>query len=93
MFKLSPEASLDGAVTVETKFIIEYMPYADGDYVKVYLYGLSLAARKLDADDDVTRLARRLDLDREVVDEAIDYCSEILLMSLLVDDVTYLSGR
>ncbi len=93
MFKLSPEASLDGAVTVETKFIIEYMPYADGDYVKVYLYGLSLAARKLDADDDVTRLARRLDLDRAVVDAAIDYWSERGLMSRLGDDVTYLSVR
>lgn len=93
MFKLSPEASLDGAVTVETKFIIEYMPFADGDYVKVYLYGLSLAARKLDADDDVSRLARRLDLDRAVVDAAIDYWSERGLMSRLGDDVTYLSVR
>ena len=35
MFKLSSEASLDGAITVENKFIVEYMPYADGDYVKV----------------------------------------------------------
>ena len=32
--------SLDGYVTVENKFIIDYLPYADGDYVRVYLYAL-----------------------------------------------------
>ena len=93
MFKLSSEASLDGAITVENKFIVEYLPYADGDFVKVYLYGLSLAARKSDADDTIERLSRRLDLDRATVDAAIDYWSELGLMSRLGDDITYLSLR
>ncbi|MDE6293072.1 MAG: DnaD domain protein [Clostridiales bacterium] len=91
MFKLSSEASLDGAITVENKFIVEYMPYADGDYVKVYLYGLSLAARKSDADDSIERLARRLDLDESTVSAAIDYWTEQGLMSRLGDDVCYFS--
>ena len=93
MFKLSSEASLDGSVTVENKFIVEYMPYADGDYVKVYLYGLSLAARKSDPDDTVSRLARRLDLDAATVDAAIDYWTELGLMSRLGDDISYMSLR
>lgn len=93
MFKLSSEASLDGAITVENKFIIEYLPYADGDYVKVYLYGLSLAGRKSDSDDTIDRLARRLDLDRATVDAAIDYWCDNGLMSRLGDDITYLSLR
>lgn len=93
MFKLSAEASLDGAITVENKFIVEYMPYADGDYVKVYLYGLSLAARKGDADDSVERLARRLDLDESTVLAAIDYWTEQGLMSRLGDDICYFSPR
>lgn len=93
MFKLSPEASLDGSITVENKFIVEYMPYADGDYVKVYLYGLSLASRKSDADDTIDRLSRRLDLDRATVDAAIDYFCERGLMARLGDDITYLSLR
>lgn len=91
MFKLSPEASLDGSVTVENKFIVEYMPYADGDYVKVYLYGLSLAGRKQDNDDTLERLARRLDLDPKTVDAAIEYWCELGLMSRLGDDISYLS--
>lgn len=93
MFKLSSEASLDGAITVENKFIVEYMPYADGDYVKVYLYGLSLAARKNDGDDSVERLARRLDLDVATVDAAIDYWTDRGLMSRLGGDVCYFSPR
>ncbi len=93
MFKLSPEAVFDGYVAVENKFIVEYMPYADGDYVKVYLYGLSLAARKGDADDTVERLARRLDLDSATVEAAIDYWTDLGLMSRLGDEISYLSLR
>ena len=93
MFKLSPEALFDGYVTVENKFIVEYMPYADGDYVKVYLYGLSLAARKSDSDDTIERLARRLDLDISTVNAAIDYWADLGLMSRLGDDISYLSLR
>ena len=93
MFKLSSEASLDGAITVENKFIVEYMPYADGDYVKVYLYGLSLAARKSDSDDSIERLARRLDLDLPTVEAAIDYWSELGLMSRLGDEICFFSPR
>ncbi len=93
MFKLSSEASLDGAITVENKFIVEYMPYADGDYVKVYLYGLSLAARKEDKDDSIERLARRLNLEIATVTAAIEYWSELGLMSRLGDDICYFSPR
>ncbi|MCH5161488.1 MAG: DnaD domain protein [Clostridiales bacterium] len=93
MFKLSSEANLDGAITVEHKFIVEYMPYADGDYVKVYLYGLSLAARKGDGDDTIERLSKRLGLDMATVDAAIEYWTNQGLMARLGDDVTYLSLR
>ncbi len=93
MFRLSPEAALDGSIDVENKFIMEYMPYADGDYVKVYLYGLSLASRKSDPDDTFARLCRRLDLDEATVSAAIDYWSDLGLMTRLGDDITYLPCR
>ena len=93
MFKLSSEANLDGAITVEQKFIVEYMPYADGDYVKVYLYGLSLAARKGDGDDTIERLSKRLGMDVATVDAAIEYWTNQGLMARMGDDVTYLSLR
>ena len=93
MFKLSSEAAIDGIISVENKFIVEYMPYADGDYVKVYLYGLSLAARKADPDDTTERLARRLDLDPATVAAAFEYWEDRGLMTKLGDDITYLSTR
>lgn len=93
MFKLSPEAALDGVVSVETKFITEYLPYADGDYVKVYIYALFLAARNADRDNAVDILCRRLDLDAQTVDAAIDYWTERGLMARIGDDVTFLSMR
>lgn len=93
MFKISTEAALDGSVTIENRFIVDYLPYADGDYVKVYVYGLSLAMRKNDRDDSITRLARLLNLDIATVDAAIEYWAERGLMSRLGDDVTYLPPR
>lgn len=93
MFKLSPEAALDGVVSVETKFISEYLPYTDGDYVKVYIYGLFLAARNADKDNTVEMICRRLSLEAATVNAAIDYWTECGLMMRVGDDVTYLSTR
>lgn len=40
MFRRNDEARLFGVTAVENIFITEYLPAADGDKVKVYLYGL-----------------------------------------------------
>lgn len=92
MFKLSAEATLDGYVTVENKFIIDYLPYADGDYVRVYLYALFLSAHG-DGADDLASLARRLGLDAATADAAVEYWSELGLMSRLGDDITFFPIR
>ena len=39
------------STSVENIFISEYMPEASGEYVKVYLYGLSLASAGVDRDE------------------------------------------
>ena len=40
MFKPSEQARQFGVTAVENLFITEYLPAADGDKVRVYLYGL-----------------------------------------------------
>ena len=40
MFQRNDEARLFGVTAVENIFITEYLPAADGDKIKVYLYGL-----------------------------------------------------
>lgn len=91
MFKLSAEASRDGYVTVENKFILDYLPCADGDYVRVYLYALSLC--ECGGDETVESLARKLNLDVATADAALEYWAEQGLLSRLGDDVTVLPLR
>jgi len=93
MFKLSGEAFYDGCTTVENKFISDYLPYADGDYVRVYLYGFMLASFRDNSCNSVEAYARRLNLDKATVDAAIDYWSDLGLMARLGDDIAFMPIR
>lgn len=71
--KLSTIEAMNLKIQVDNLFILEYMPYAPDSYVKVYLYGLSLASHNLDADNSLERIAKRLELEEETVLEAFKY--------------------
>ena len=61
------------AVTpVENQFLLEYMPSAKADYVKVYLYGLMECAHR-DSTLDAARMAQLLNLREEDVLAAYRY--------------------
>lgn len=93
MFKLSPELRVDGVTAVENKFILDYLPFADGDYVKVFFYGLLLATRNDAKENSVDILSRVLALDTATVAAALDYWQNLGLISLIGDDITYISTR
>ncbi len=59
---------------VENIFISKYMPQAPGDYVKVYLYGLSLASAGLERDE--AGMAADLGLEEAAVRKALAYWEE-----------------
>ena len=40
LFAFDQQYAMFDATPVQNQFILEYMPSAPGDYVKVYLYGL-----------------------------------------------------
>ena len=40
MFEMDKEAFRFGATSVENSFILDYLPHAKGDHVKVYLWCL-----------------------------------------------------
>lgn len=72
---LSRELSAKSSTEVENKFIKEFMPFSDGDFVKVYLYIKYLAASGADVD-----IASALQLPEETVNAAIDHwCVEGLM--------------
>ena len=83
--KLSSVEALNLKIQVDNLFILEYMPYAPESYVKVYLYGLSLASHNLDADNSLARIAKRLDLDEATVLEAFRYWEDNGVVRLAPD--------
>ena len=44
LFAFDQQYAMFDATPVQNQFILEYMPSAPGDYVKVYLYGRCAAA-------------------------------------------------
>ncbi len=57
---------------VENLFLLEYMPFAPGDYVRVYLYGL-MQCHHPDADGSLEGMARVLNMKEEQVLSAFRY--------------------
>ncbi len=66
LFSLSDKFASLGATAVDNQFLLEYMPNASGEAVKVYLYGL-LACTSQMQDMSVDQMAHDLGLSREDV--------------------------
>lgn len=74
---------------VENLFICEYMPEAPGNYVKVYLYALMVAASK--KPPSVVAIAKALRLSEEDVKKALMYFEEAGLIKREGGDLVFLS--
>ena len=70
-FKLDPPKLDLGDTPIENIFLNDYMPQADGDFVKVYLAGLQLATNG--GEGDHKSMADRLNLLESDVKRAWDY--------------------
>ena len=46
MFEFDQNALAYGVTALENRFLLDYLPAAKGDYVKVYLWGLFACAHK-----------------------------------------------
>ena len=68
----SDHFALYDVTPVENIFLLEYMPYAPGDSVRVYLYGLMLC-RYPDKEGTVESVAKALNMDAEQVLDALRY--------------------
>lgn len=61
-----------GITPLDNIFILDYLPAAKGDYVKVYLYALHLSARPRE-DMSIAEIAHSLSLSESEVDSALRY--------------------
>ena len=84
-----------GMTPIENLFLEEFMPYADGDAIKVYLLGLKLLLEN--KTPTLQLLAQRLDLEEADVLESYHYWASHGIIKLIESDIEpeiyYLSIR
>ena len=72
MFSFDPKYSVYDVTPVENLFIMEYLPKAKGDHVRVYLYGLMQVYHPTE-DVTVENIAKALDMPVSAVEDAFSY--------------------
>ncbi len=77
----SSEVVSRNCVTVDNLFITDFLPNADGDYVKVYLYGLYLCASG--KDNSIENFVKNLQMSREDVVSIFYYWQELGLVQVI----------
>ena len=85
MFKQDETMLRYGVTALDNLFIMEYMPAARGDYVKVYLYALFLSAHPREG-LSVTEMANDLSLAESEVENALRYWERRRLISRVSDN-------
>lgn len=85
MFEMDPEARAFGVTAVENRFLADYLPAAKGDYVKVYLWGLYVCARK-SAEYTLDDMADDIEMDSSEIEAALRYWERRGLVSHVSDD-------
>ena len=72
MFGFDERFAMFDITPVENQFILEFLPGAKGDYIKVYLYGL-MRCYHPEADMSMTRMSRELNMTEEEICAAFRY--------------------
>ncbi len=85
MFGFDPKYAMFDITPVENQFILEYLPTAKGDYVKVYLYGL-MRCYHPEEDMNLDRICHELDLTEEQVINAFSYWERRRLVRKISDN-------
>ena len=80
MFDMDQEARSFGVTAVENRFILDYLPAAKGDYIKVYLWAL-YACREKGEDYSLDEMAQDLMLTRPEVEAALRYWERRALLA------------
>lgn len=84
MFGFDDKYAMFDITPVQNQFIAEYMPHANGNYVKVWLYGLMQCYHPRE-DMDLGTMARELDLTEEDVLTAFRYWERRGLVTRISD--------
>ena len=84
MFGFDPKYAMFDITPVANQFILEYLPAAKGDYVKVYLYGL-MRCYHPEEEMNLDRMCRELGMTEENVRNAFAYWERKRLVRRISD--------
>ena len=85
MFGFDPKYAMFDITPVENQFILEYLPAAKGDYVKVYLYGL-MRCYHPEEDMNLDRMSHELNMTEDEVKAAFSYWERRRLVHRVSDN-------
>lgn len=92
MSKLNVEkGSLNNFTSISNIFLEKYMPGANGDFVKIYLYLLRCSSSPYD-DLSISRIADVLNYTEKDILRALSYWEQTGLLSLSYDSANHLTG-
>lgn len=91
--KYSIDMLANNSTAVDNIFINNYLPYADSNYVKVYLYGLYKCQDSNSRDNTLENFLNELNLSQEEIEKAFYYWQEqglIQILNVIPFEVRYL---
>lgn len=91
--KYSIDMLANNSTAVDNIFINNYLPYADSNFVKVYLYGLYKCQDSNSRDNTIENFANELNLSQEVIEKAFEYWQEqglVQILNVIPFEVRYL---
>ena len=89
----STQLIVENKTQIENIFITSYMPYANGDFVKVYLYGLLCCNDSNQSHNTIDQFAKALNMTEEQIEEAYMYWQEqgiVQILDTMPKEVRYL---
>ena len=91
--KYSIDMLANNSTAVDNIFINNYLPYADSNFVKVYLYGLYNCQDSNSRDNTIENFANELNLSQEDIEKAFEYWQEqglVQILNVIPFEVRYL---
>lgn len=85
MFEKDKDAIAFGVTALDNAFIMDYLPAAKGDYIKVYLYGL-FCCQAMNEPYSLEDMAQDLSMDVPQIEAAFRYWERRALVSRLSDN-------
>lgn len=84
--KMDRGSANEGFTLVDNRFLLEYMPDADGDKLKVYLLGLQLCRSESPCDNTLAHVCDALNMSVAQVTEAFEYWRDQGLVTFVSKD-------